>query len=215
MRWPRTMELVRDQISQVFKQLSGDFVVPKNAYEKRFCEVLGWVPFDARYYDAFNGDAFIEIKKGQGGMHFDMVRYSEIAMKFGTQNTVTVFFKWNKKHKMVEEAMIIDTNKIIEFLKIDKTYARTYLKIYRHVPRGVNILASATAKDLRGMATYIVKRKPPLIVRLRRPTRKYIEYDTTTDSTQWPVINVYITYKMVSKVGKYAMYSEEFKDIPT
>ena len=29
------MELIRQQISQVFNRLSGDFVVPKNAYEKK------------------------------------------------------------------------------------------------------------------------------------------------------------------------------------
>lgn len=206
------MELIRQQISQVFNRLSGDFVVPKNAYEKKFCEILGWEPFNARYYDAFNGETFIEIKKGQAGMHFDMVRYSEIVMKFGTQNTVTVFFRWSKKYSRVEEAMVIDTNKLIEFLKIDRNYAKTYLKIYRHVPRGVNILASATAKDLREMATFVIKRKPCL--KLKFKLFQTFEYDTTTDSTQWPVINVYITYKTVDHTNKHAMYSEKFEDIP-
>jgi hypothetical protein len=214
------MELIKNQISQVFKQLSGDFVVPKNAYEKRFCDLLGWYTFDSRYYDAFNGETFIEIKKGQAGMYFDMVRYSEIVMNFGTQNTVTVFFKWSKKYSRVEEAMIIDTEKIIEFLKIDRAFAKTYLKIYRHVPRGVNILASATAKDLREMATFVIKRKPPLVVPLKKPKltiklRHVSEYGTTTDSTQWPVINVYITYKNTGTNNKDAVYWEKSEDIPT
>ena len=142
-------------------------------------------------------------------MHFDMVRYAEIALGFGTQNTVTVFFKWNKAKKCVQEAMIIDTKDIISFLKIDRDFAKTYLKIYRHVPRGVNILASATAKDLRGMAKYIVKpedRKPLLIkltippkltIRLKYPKvnvyhRKLSECGETTDCTKWPRIDVII-----------------------
>lgn len=207
-----TMETVREEISRVFKEFTGDFVIPKNAYEKRFCEILGWEPFDARYYDAFNGESFIEIKKGQAGMHFDMVRYAEIALGFGTQNTITVFFRWNKKHSRVEEAMIIDTKKIIEFLKIDRDYAKTYLKIHRRVPRGVNILASATAKDLREIATFVVKRRKPLLIYLRRPIK---EYDTTTDSSKWPVINIYITYKATFGSDEYAMCTEKFEDIAT
>lgn len=214
------MELIKNQISQVFKQLSGDFVIPKNAYEKRFCDVLGWETFDSRYYDAFNGETFIEIKKGQAGMHFDMVRYSEIVMNFGTQNTVTVFFKWSKKYSRVEEAMIIDTNKIIEFLKIDKTFAKTYLKIYRHVPRGVNILASATASDLREMSSFIVKANAPLIVRVQKPKltiklKRIYEYGTTTDSTQWPMINIYFVYKNNGANNKDAMCWENSEDTPT
>ena len=141
-------------------------------------------------------------------------------MNFGTQNTVTVFFKWSKKYSRVEEAMIIDTNKIIEFLKIDKVFAKTYLKIYRHVPRGVNILASATAKDLREMSTFIVKANAPLFVRLQKPKltiklKRVSEYGTTTDSTQWPMINIYIVYKNTRDNNKDAMYWEKSEDIPT
>ncbi len=205
------MENIRDKIAHTFDGFTGEFVVPKNAYEKKFCDILGWESFNGRYYDAFNGETFIEIKKGQCGMHFDMVRYAEIVMGFGAQNTVTVFFRWNKNKKRVEEAMIIDTNDLISFLKIDREFAKIYLKIYRHVPRGVNILASATAKDLRGIAKYIVKSKvrkplliklkarPGLTLKLRYPApkvnifhRKLSEYGETSDSTKWPVINVYI-----------------------
>lgn len=200
------MERIRKRIASRIDRFTGEFVVPKNAYEKQFCDILGWETFDARYYDAFDGDTFIEIKKGQGGMHFDMVRYAEIVMGFGTPNTVTVFFKWNKKKSIVEEAMIIDTNDIISFLKIDRDFAKTYLKIYRHVPRGVNILASATAKDLRQIAKYIVKpqdRKPLLIklkvLKLNYPTpkvniyhKKLSEYGETSDYTKWPRIDVFI-----------------------
>jgi hypothetical protein len=198
------MEKIRDQIAHTFDSFTGDFVVPKNAYEKKFCDLLRWESFDGRYYDAFNGETFIEIKKGQGGMHFDMVRYAEIVMGFGTQNTVTVFFRWNKNKKCVEEAMVIDTIDLIKFLKIDRHFAKTYLKIYRHVPRGVNILASATAKDLRSIAKFIIKSETPMVkpvpklkLKLRFPKvqvfyRKLSELDETTDSSKWPVINVFI-----------------------
>ena len=64
------MERIRNRIASKLDSFTGDFVVPKNAYERRFCDLLGWETFDGRYYDAFDGETFIEIKKGQGGMHF-------------------------------------------------------------------------------------------------------------------------------------------------
>lgn len=185
------MDKIKYQLEQTINRFSGDFVVPKNAYEKKFCDILGWENFDGRYYDAFDGDTFIEMKKGQNGMHFDMVRYAEIAMGFGQQNTVTIFFKWNRKRKQVEEAFIIDTKAILKFFKIDRTMAKTYLKIYRQVPRSVNILANASQSDLRSMSTFIVKRRKPLMVRLWIPKK---EYDETMDPAKWPKINIYIQY---------------------
>lgn len=143
---------VAEEIFRVLPSLEGDHIVPKNAYEKALCESLGWQVFDNRYYDAFNGETYIEIKKGQGGMHFDMVRYAELLLGHGPAGTLTVFFRWKKKEKRIIEALVIDTKVLIDFLCIDKQYALLYLQVKARVPRGVNILASATAKDLREIA---------------------------------------------------------------
>ena len=130
------------QISEVIKTLEGDWIVPKNAYEKALCKALYWDVFDNRYYDAYNQESYIEIKKGQSGMHFDMVRYAEILLGHGKAKTVTVFFRWNKAQKKVTEAYIIDTQRLIQFLHINKEFALMYLRVKARVPRGVNILAS-------------------------------------------------------------------------
>lgn len=155
------------QISKVISTLQGDWIVKKNAYEKALCNALSWDVFDNRYYDAYNQESYIEIKKGQSGMHFDMVRYAEILLGHGKAKTVTVFFRWNKAQKKVTEAYIIDTQRLIQFLHINKEFALMYLRVKARVPRGVNILASATAKDLRTIADFIVDGKgrissPPL-----------------------------------------------------
>ena len=78
---------VAEEISSVLPLLQGEHIVPKNAYEKALCEQLSWQVFDNRYYDAFNGRTYIEIKKGQGGMHFDMVRYAELLLGQGPPDT--------------------------------------------------------------------------------------------------------------------------------
>ena len=144
------------QISKVISTLQGDWIVPKNAYEKALCNALSWDVFDNRYYDAYNQESYIEIKKGQSGMHFDMVRYAEILLGQGKAKTITVFFRWNKAQKKIIEAYIIDTERLIEFLHINKEFALMYLRVKARVPRGVNILASATAKDLRAIADFVV-----------------------------------------------------------
>ena len=149
-------EKVANEIARVLPLLQGDHIVPKNAYEKALCKQLNWEVFDNRYYDAFNGECYIEIKKGQSGMHFDMVRYAELLLGHGPPDTLTVFFRWKKKEKRITEAYVIDTKVLIEFLRIDKRYALLYLQVKAQVPRGVNILASATAKDLRMISAFRV-----------------------------------------------------------
>tara|TARA_B100000902_G_scaffold370547_1_gene395758 strand:+ start:1701 stop:2312 length:612 start_codon:yes stop_codon:yes gene_type:complete len=149
-------EKVANEIARVLPLLQGDHIVPKNAYEKALCKQLNWEVFDNRYYDAFNGESYIEIKKGQSGMHFDMVRYAELLLGHGPPDTLTVFFRWKKKEKQITEAYVIDTKVLIEFLRIDKRYALLYLQVKAQVPRGVNILASATAKDLRMISAFRV-----------------------------------------------------------
>jgi len=149
-------EKVANEIFRVLPLLQGDHIVPKNAYEKALCNQLDWDVFDNRYYDAFNGECYIEIKKGQSGMHFDMVRYAELLLGHGPADTLTVFFRWKKKEKRITEAYVIDTKVLIEFLRIDKRYALLYLQVKAQVPRGVNILASATAKDLRMISAFRV-----------------------------------------------------------
>lgn len=150
---------VAEEIYSVLPLLQGEHIVPKNAYEKALCEQLNWQVFDNRYYDAFNGESYIEIKKGQGGMHFDMVRYAELLLGQGPSDTITVFFRWKKKQKRIIEAYVIETKALIEFLRINKQYALLYLNVKAQVPRGVNILASATAKDLREIASFCVNEK--------------------------------------------------------
>ena len=157
------MHRIALQVQKVIHSLQGDWIVPKNAYEKNLCKALDWQVFDNRYYDACNGEVYIEIKKGQSSMHFDLCRYAEILLGHGQADTVTVFFRRNKARKQITDAYIIDTKHLIEFLQINKAFALLYLRVKARVPRGVNILASATAKDLRELSTYIVQENGSIV----------------------------------------------------
>lgn len=142
--------------------LKGSFITKKNSYEKAFCDIMGWTCVsnkdpNSRYYDCTNNFSCIELKKGQGMMWFDMVRYAEIFLKKGKQHTVTVYIDYNMKRAAINEIYIIPTSKLVEFLRLDKDKAERCLEFYREVPRGLNMQASAYKKDLRQMAARIIK----------------------------------------------------------
>lgn len=151
---------IYETISQTIDYLQGDFVVPKNAYEKDFCDLFGWNTVDNRYYDACNMDNDkIEIKKGQSQMWFDLVRYAEIVCGKGDQNTYTLFMKWNKKFKLVEECYIIDTKDLIKFFGLSKKDWKRLRKIDKKLPRRLNAQASMYYGDMKKIATHIVYSK--------------------------------------------------------
>lgn len=141
--------------------LTGDFILKKNSYEKQFCNIMGWKYVvkkpNARYYDCTNHFSLIELKKGQGIMWFDMVRYAEIYLGIGKQHTVTVYIDYNKKKAKINEIYIIPTSRLIHFLKIDKERAEKCIEFYKEVPRGLNMQASAYKKDLKAIASKVIK----------------------------------------------------------
>ena len=148
---------IYDTLSSNIGDMEGDWVVPKNAYEKQFCDLLGWECVNNRYYDAITPSGkYIEIKKGQGSMWYDMVRYAEIFLGIGEQNTVTVFLRWSKKKKRVTEIYIIDTVAILNFLKMDSAKAHTCILYKNDAPRGLNMLASMTALDMKKVALKVI-----------------------------------------------------------
>lgn len=145
-------------ISKKINNMQGDYVVKMNSYEKDFCSLMNWECVDHRYYDCIANGMCIEMKKGTGMMWFDMVRYSEIFLKKGTQNTLTLFIQYDKNKKRVNEIYVIDTKKIIEFLQIDKETAEFAIKAYKKQKRGLNMQASMSKKDMRLIASHIIKR---------------------------------------------------------
>mgnify|MGYP000932400062 FL=1 len=147
---------ISKQCANSIDGMVGSWVIPKNAYEKDFCSLLGWKCHNGRYSDARMGDTFIEIKKGQGMMWFDMVRYAEIFMGKGRQQTMTIFIRYDKLREYVRDIYIIDTQKIVAFLKMTSETSAFCIQLHGVVPRGLNMQASATNKDMRAMAQYVI-----------------------------------------------------------
>lgn len=141
--------------------LIGDFITKKNSYEKDFCQIMGWECLESkdpksRYYDCTNHFSCIELKKGQGMMWFDMVRYAEIFLGKGIRHTVTLYIDYNKKKGIINEMYVIPTSKLLVYLGMDHQKASMCLRMFDQVPRGLNMQASAYKKDLRQMAARII-----------------------------------------------------------
>lgn len=153
------MQPLINDIQLNIDKMVGDYVIKMNSYEKDFCTLMNWECVNSRYYDCVTGNNYIELKKGKSMMWFDMVRYSEIFLGKGTQNTITLFIQYDKTKKRVNEIYIIPTVNIIKFLKIDKDTAEFAIKTYNNQTRGLNMQASMSKNDMKSIATHIIKRK--------------------------------------------------------
>jgi len=150
------MQQIRKRLEQCIHLMEGDFVVKESHYEKELCDIVQWECFDSRYYDAYDGKTYIEIKKGQSMMWFNMIRYAEIFVKIGTQNTITLFVKYNKKKKRVDEIFIMDTKRILNHLNMTPTKAACCIILNKDSKRSLHMQAGATANDMREMSSMIV-----------------------------------------------------------
>ena len=158
-----TVRLNMEEIARICKEqiinMEGDWVIPKNNYEKDFCALLDWecIP-KGRYYDAKSekSGAYIEIKKGIGGMWLDMIRYAEILLGTGTQDTITVYFNWNKKLERVKQIFVIDTKVLISALGLTKVTAKNILVMNETFPGRVNHLQCMTQTKIKNIAKHII-----------------------------------------------------------
>ena len=147
---------IKRRLEQCIHKMTGEFIADPTNYERKLCQIVEWQCIDNRYYDAFDGETYIEIKKGQQGMWFNMIRYAEIFVKIGQQDTITIFVRYDKKKKRVDEIFVINTKKILEFLNMVPTKAACCIILSKDSKRNLHMQAGATVKDMRDMASYIV-----------------------------------------------------------
>ena len=135
--------------------LCGDFVLKRNSYEEDVVSRFNgnWSVVNSRYYDCvYNNAVFVELKKGQSSMWFDMVRYAEIALGHGLKNTWTMFLLYDKTHKNVKEIYIFPTSALMDTLHMTPELALMCVKMNKNAPRGCNIQFNLSKKDMRDIA---------------------------------------------------------------
>ena len=140
-----------EMFNKIPAKLSGNWIKQNSSYEVGLCKEIGWIPDENRYFDARYKELNIEIKKGKS-IWLDLVRYSEITLGIGCQNTITAFFIPSKDKIFIDKILFVMTDKIIETLKIDISLANALIKLNSRMPRSLNCQASLTVHDLSKIA---------------------------------------------------------------
>jgi len=136
--------------------LNGKHFLKKNSnYETELCQILGFEEKQNRYYDAVWNEIKIEIKKGRS-IWLDLLRYGEILLGEGDEDTITLFFISNKERNKVDKILIVETKKIIEKLALDKKYSEMLKSLKNQLPRSFNAQASLTIKDIEKISNEII-----------------------------------------------------------
>ena len=155
------MEQLNLYLQERIKYLKGDWISKNSGYEKEACINLGFNCERKRFWDCRHNDLYIEIKKGKS-IWLDEVRYSEIFLSDkidnyeARQKTITIFLLPNNDKYTIKNIIIIDTQKLIEFLKIDNEWAETLLSRRKITKRSLNCQQSMTIKDVKLIADYII-----------------------------------------------------------
>ncbi len=146
-------------------QLSGDWVKQNSNYEREACQLLGFNHEENRYWDCeYNGN-YIELKKGRS-IWLDEVRYSEIVLRDNPdskEETITMFLIPSKNKERIERIFLVDTKRIIQFMKINKDWASQICSRKKAINRSLNCQQSMTLRDVESIANDIIKwnRQPP------------------------------------------------------
>jgi hypothetical protein len=156
------MEKLYTHLICIKENLNGQWISKNSGYEKEACIDLGFDCECKRYWDADWGGFKIEIKKGKS-IWLDEVRYSEIFMSSDAiendeckQETITIFIIPTKDKSKIENIIIVDTRKLITFMKINAEWAKTLLSRQNETTRSLNCQQSMTIKDVKTLADYII-----------------------------------------------------------
>ncbi len=147
-------ELFNEMIGKLPFSLSGEWIKRNSAYEAGLCSEIGWKLEENRYFDAKYKDLNIEIKKGRS-IWLDLVRYSEIVLNIGVQDTITAFFIPTADKEHIEKILFAYTNDIIRVLRINEALAHKIVDLNNNTPRSLNCQASLTVRDLSEIAFHI------------------------------------------------------------
>lgn len=155
------MEKLNSYLQDKINDLNGEWIKKNSGYEKEACINLGFNCQKKRYWDCEYDGLYIEIKKGKS-IWLDEVRYCEIFMSDKMDNeeckkeTITIFLIPSKDKNRIENIIVVDTRKLIHFLKINTEWAERLLNRKKETTRSLNCQQSMTVNDLKLFADYII-----------------------------------------------------------
>ncbi|MHA1345632.1 MAG: hypothetical protein ACTSVO_12345 [Candidatus Heimdallarchaeaceae archaeon] len=136
--------------------LCGEWINKNSSYEKEASNILVFNFENERYWDCEINGIYIEIKKGRS-IWLDEVRYCEILLKLNDKSsmeTITMFLIPSKNKETIDNIYLVNTKKIVEFMKIDEEWADILLKRKSIIKHSLNCQQNMTLKDLSEISDY-------------------------------------------------------------
>jgi hypothetical protein len=138
--------------------LRGAWVAKKDQYENYICGALFMSANKSRYWDARWNEYYLEFKKGKS-VWLDLVRYSEILLKLNpsvSHQVLNLFFIPNINRSSICEILCVETNTLINTLRLTNIFANQLIELNKNIPRSLNAQASLTINDLRQISVFII-----------------------------------------------------------
>ena len=152
------MDNLNRYLQDIITDLNGRWISKNSGYEQEACINLCFNCQRKRYWDCEYKGLYIEIKKGKS-IWLDEVRYCEIFMSDNEEckkETITMFLIPSKDKNKIENIILVDTKKIVTFLKINTVWAERLLDRKKETTRSLNCQQSMTIKDVKAIADYII-----------------------------------------------------------
>lgn len=152
------MEELYTYLQSRIHNLAGEWISKQSSYEKDMCTLLGFTYSSSRYWDCEYNGLHIEIKKGRS-IWLDEVRYCEILLQTNEAcktHTVTMFIIPSADKRSIQTIYLVDTKKLISFMKLTEEWAKILLCRHKEVTRSLNCQQSMTLLDVRKIADYII-----------------------------------------------------------
>jgi len=127
-------------------------------YERDLCLELQLHCECKRYWDCRYGDIYLEIKKGRS-IWLNEIRYAEILLQTNAESKIstwTMFIIPDKDREQIETIYVVDTTKLVLFLKLNTEWAEQLLVRAKDVSRSLNCQQSMTPCDVRQLANYVI-----------------------------------------------------------
>jgi hypothetical protein len=154
------LEVLRSQLEEQLLGLRGSWISRQSHYEGDCANALGGTLAASTYWDCtLDSGMKIELKKTQnGGMWFDLVRYSKVILDPElAADVVTLILRYRLlPTPAVTHIAVILHDDLLKALRLDQEKARGILNLEHGLPRALNAQARLSWSDLTAAARFVV-----------------------------------------------------------
>ena len=154
------LEALKTQLQGQLLGLRGPWIGRRSHYEGDCARALGGTLAASTYWDCtLDSGMKVELKKtSNGGMWFDLVRYSKVILDPElAADVVTMILRYRLLPiPAVTHIAVVLHDDLLQALRLDEQKARNLLNLADGLPRALNAQARLGWSDLTGAARFVV-----------------------------------------------------------